>query len=112
MTLTNEQIEKAFENTRFGTTDYRALIEDALWKFAGGYPAGHTISSICSELGLTTYNNGTSRLTDLGIKYLKEAALTSLLEELPEVHKTNYSAILFQSIYRDKVKSLIQTKLK
>ena len=70
MTLTNEQIEKAFENTRFGTTDYRTLIENALWKFAGGYPDAHTISSICNELGLSTYVNGTSRLTDLGIKFL------------------------------------------
>lgn len=39
-------------------------------------------------------------------------ALTSLLEELPEVDKTDYSAIIYQTAYREKIKSLIQTKLK
>lgn len=40
------------------------------------------------------------------------AALTYLLEELPEVDKTDYSAIIYQTAYREKIKSLIQNKLK
>lgn len=40
------------------------------------------------------------------------AALTSLLEELPEVDNTDYSAIIYQTAYREKIKSLIQNKLK
>lgn len=40
------------------------------------------------------------------------SALTSLLEELPEVDKTDYSAIIYQTAYREKIKSLIQNKLK
>ncbi|UXO94107.1 hypothetical protein Pan5_65 [Pseudanabaena phage Pan5] len=39
-------------------------------------------------------------------------ALTSLLEELPEVDKMSDTAIIFQTPYREKIKSLIQTKLK
>ena len=38
--------------------------------------------------------------------------LTSLLEELPEVDKTDYSAIIYQTAYREKIKSLIKNKLK
>lgn len=41
-----------------------------------------------------------------------DAALTSLLEELPEVDKTEFSAIIYQTAYREKIKSLIQNKLK
>lgn len=40
------------------------------------------------------------------------AALTSLLEELPEVDKAEFSAIIYQTAYREKIKALIQNKLK
>ena len=40
------------------------------------------------------------------------AALYALLEELPEVDKTDYGAIIYQTAYREKIKSLIQNKLK
>lgn len=47
-------------------------------------------------------------------KYIEIAteSLSSLLEELPEVDKTDYSAIIYQTAYREKIKTLIQNKLK
>lgn len=46
------------------------------------------------------------------VKDCIQFALTSLLEELPEVDKTEFSAIIYQTAYREKIKSLIQNKLK
>lgn len=120
MNITNEKIEKAFENTRFGTTDYRGLIQTALIDVAKGYSTGYTIAQVCKELGLIIYNEREYRLTDKGWDYMRDferrSVLTSLLEELPEVEDdthNDYNLGIFngQEAYRDQIIALIQSKL-
>ncbi|MBU7576474.1 MAG: hypothetical protein KAF40_00285 [Flavihumibacter sp.] len=117
MTITNEQIEKAFENTRFGTTDYRGLIQTALIHVAKGYSTGYTIAQVCNELELMSFDKDSRRLTDKGWDYMRDfercAALTSLLENLPEVNNlTCKDHAVGQGYYKSKIINQIQTKLK
>ena len=66
--ITDEQLEKAFENTSYGTNpDVRLIIKWALMKVACGYANGHTSKCIIQELGLCTKKSG---LTSKGKQYL------------------------------------------
>ena len=67
----DELLEKAFENTNFGSMTKRDLIRYGLLKVASGYYNGHTLKSILIELGLTKpiYFG----LTKKGQQYLYEA---------------------------------------
>ena len=78
--ITQEELENSFHNTRFGTTDYRSLVNEAICQVAGGFPTGHTISCILNELGLQKSKRGRGKqiLTIKGEKYMAENSLTPL----------------------------------
>lgn len=61
--LTDEEIEKAFANTNFGTRDHRALVEQGLLKWSVGYVTGGTLERILMDLRLLTVKH---RLTARG----------------------------------------------
>lgn len=50
--LTEDEITKAFENTNFGTTDYRRLLAISVMKRALRYECGYTITRIMEKLNL------------------------------------------------------------
>jgi hypothetical protein len=68
--ITDEQIEKAFENTNFGSMTKRDLVRYGLLKVACGYYNGHTLKRILIELALVKEN---STLTKAGKEYLYDA---------------------------------------
>ncbi len=47
-------IEKAFWNTNFGTSDHKTLLEQGVLKAQAGYRSGYTLTEILKELGLMT----------------------------------------------------------
>ena len=51
---TDEEIEKAFENTNFGPAPNWHTLKYSLLKVASGYHTGHTSQCILIELGLVT----------------------------------------------------------
>jgi Lar family restriction alleviation protein len=59
--LSTEQISAAFENTSFGTNDYRTLLAEGVLKRIAGYHCGHTLTQIMMELGLTTSQNSATK---------------------------------------------------
>lgn len=65
--ITDEQIEKAFENTNFGSAVPRELVKDSLLKLVCGYSSGHTIECIVKELSLVTKGG---KITKKGQEYL------------------------------------------
>ena len=69
--LSDDLIEKAFENTNFGSMTKRDLVRYGLLKVASGYYNGHTLKSILMELGLI--HSQTGNITKLGKQYLYEA---------------------------------------
>ena len=50
--VTDDEIKICFENTNFGHTKYRELLEISTFKKLVGYHCGHTIEVIMKELGL------------------------------------------------------------
>ncbi len=52
--LTDEVINKAFEGTNFGRTDFRVILAEVVLKKNCGYHCGHTATTIAAELGLIT----------------------------------------------------------
>lgn len=50
--ITQEEIDKVFTGTHFGTSDPWALVKNSLLKVGCGYSSGHTITQILAELGL------------------------------------------------------------
>lgn len=50
--VSDAEINKAFENTNFGTTNYREILHIAVLKKACGHHCGHTITTIMKELKL------------------------------------------------------------
>ena len=69
--LSDDLIEKAFENTNFGSMTKRDLVRYGLLKVASGYYNGYTLKSILMELGLI--HSQTGNITKLGKQYLYEA---------------------------------------
>lgn len=61
--ITDEQIEKAFEDTDFGPMenpieDRKKLLTKAIFKLVAEYSNGHTMSCILLELGMVKNLNG------------------------------------------------------
>ncbi len=52
--LTDAQIEEAFQNTNFGHTNYRQLLEQGVLKKVVGYHSGYTLTQILIKLHLIT----------------------------------------------------------
>lgn len=65
--ITDDQVDKAFKNTNFGSAVPRELIQDSLLKTACGFHSGHTIECIVKELKLVTTKR---KLTKKGQNYL------------------------------------------
>ena len=65
--ITDEKMNKAFENTNFGGAKPRELMQDTLFKNVCGYHSGHTIECIVKELNLVTKKG---KLTKKGQNYL------------------------------------------
>ncbi len=59
--VTDEQIQEAFKGTKFGlaidtnVTLKKKLIAETVFKILCDYKAGHTVTCILAELGMTTY---------------------------------------------------------
>lgn len=68
--ITEEVIQKAFEGTNFGRTDYREFLGYSVLKKACHWYCGHTITSIMIELKLI--GPKTHRLTKLGRMFLSD----------------------------------------
>ena len=51
-TVSDDELEAAFEGTNFGTRDHRQLLEISVLKKAVGYHCGHTITTIMRDLRL------------------------------------------------------------
>lgn len=69
--ITDEIIEKAFENTNFGSMSKRDLVRYGLLKVACGYYNGHTLKRILIDLALI--NEKSLTLTKEGKKYMYDA---------------------------------------
>ena len=67
---TKEEIEKAFEDTNFGSATREEILADSLLKYSCGYCTGHTATRICIELNLISSN--TKKLTKKGKSFLYE----------------------------------------
>ena len=64
--VTDNEIERSFHGTNFGSADKRKLLETGILKRLCGYRNGHTLTMIMYEMGLTTKNdNPTKRGKDL-----------------------------------------------
>lgn len=70
MVVTDEDIDKAFEGTNFGTKDYRTLLNYSVLKKLVGYHCGWTITCIMKELKLI---GKTGKVTKRGILLVREA---------------------------------------
>jgi hypothetical protein len=69
--VSDSEISEAFKNTNFGDANPRNVVADTLIKCVCGYGTGRTALSICKELKLLTYANGS--ITKKGRKYLFQA---------------------------------------
>jgi len=70
--ITDNVISIVFENTNFGGTPHRKVVETALLNINEGYSIGHTAKCCLVELGLITelsYRN--IEVTRIGNKYLE-----------------------------------------
>lgn len=73
--LTDEEISKAFEGTRFGENpNFRELLaHSVLKKVCGNYRSGYTMTTIMRELGLTSGSDSRAsyddKPTDKGREY-------------------------------------------
>lgn len=68
--MTDEVIERAFEGTNFGRTDYRAFLGYSVLKKACGWHCGWTITQIMIELKLITPTR--LQVTKLGKMFLSD----------------------------------------
>lgn len=58
--ISDKEIEEAFKNTNFGTTDFRRILEIGVFKRLVGYQCGNTLTVIMCQLGLTTRTDNVS----------------------------------------------------
>lgn len=72
--LTDAQIEEAFKNTNFGSTDFRKLLIEGVEKTACGWHNGWTMTQIIRKLNLGTPHNDGNVLNDNGLAFLYQAA--------------------------------------
>lgn len=73
--VSDEEMEKAFGYSNFGSTPKREVLIDSLLKTIEGYHYGQTANAIITELGLIkstgSYPDAPRYLTEKGIQYLK-----------------------------------------
>lgn len=67
--VSDEEIQKAFAGTNFGTTEYRKLLNSSVLKKLVGYHCGHTITCIMQELNLI---GKTGKPTERGIELVRQ----------------------------------------
>jgi predicted transcriptional regulator len=68
--MTNEEIDKAFENTNFGSRTPKQVINESLLQYAIGYSTGRTSTLILQDLGLIQIQKNKSvKLTAKGRSY-------------------------------------------
>ncbi|WP_456197170.1 hypothetical protein [Edwardsiella tarda] len=65
--LTDSVINKAFEGTNFGRTDFRTILAETVLKRSAGYHSGYTATTICMRLGLLSRKNQSA--TKLGLTF-------------------------------------------
>lgn len=70
MVISDEEIEKAFQNTNFGSTNHRKLLEVSVLKRLVDYHCGWTITEIMKELNLI---GKTEKVTKKGKEFVREA---------------------------------------
>ena len=63
---TNEEINKAFENTNFGPAPKMHTLKFSLLKVASGYHCGYTSQCTMNELGLVDKTTSAPILTERG----------------------------------------------
>lgn len=68
--VTDEELNIAWGNARFGDISKRDVIATTLKKVAQAWGTGHTAMCIVRELGLVEYRNGQQGLSDKGLRYL------------------------------------------
>jgi len=74
--VSDEEMNKSFENTNFGDRQPRVMIKDGINKVVQGYATGYTIECILIELGLTKKPRPRKIvITDKGYKYLKAVGM-------------------------------------
>ena len=52
--VSDEELQKAFAGTNFGSVDHRTVLEQSVLKALCGHHSGHTATRIMEELGLRT----------------------------------------------------------
>lgn len=68
--VSDEELAKAFENTNFGHSRHRELLNASVLKKLVGYHCGHTITVIMKELKLI---GKTGRPTKRGVQLVRDA---------------------------------------
>lgn len=68
--VTDEELNKAYGNSNFGSLSQRDVLKYAVLKCASGFHQGHTGKSIAQELGLISTKRGSNELTRKGKDYL------------------------------------------
>ena len=68
--ITDQEIKTAFENTFFGESNHRKLLEQGVLKRIAGYLNGNTLMMILMELGLTNHKD---KVLKKGIKFIYHA---------------------------------------
>ncbi|MCF6216834.1 MAG: hypothetical protein L3J58_11775 [Emcibacter sp.] len=72
--VSDNALDKEFENTNFGVADQRELVKWCLMKTIGGFSDGYTITCICQDLKLLSK---TRNITKKGGRYLWAAFYSS-----------------------------------
>lgn len=67
--VSDEEIQKAFAGTNFGTTEYRKLLNASVLKKLVGYHCGYTITVIMQELNLI---GKTGKPTVRGVELIRQ----------------------------------------
>jgi len=91
--LTDAEIEGAFKNTNFGTTDYKAILSKGVESVAMQYHNGWTLTQILRKLGLAETGkttHGQDKLTAKGLAYLKQRAATPQQQGEPVAWHVSY----------------------
>jgi len=68
--VSDEELNKAFENTNYGNRSKRDIIIETLEKVAQSWHCGHTSIEIVKYLELAVERNNSYGLTNKGLKYL------------------------------------------
>jgi hypothetical protein len=75
--ISEKELDRAFADTNFGTTDHRGILHTAMLKKACGYHCGHTITEIMKELRLIGHKGA---LLKRGIEFLRASYHKQMLD--------------------------------